>query len=392
MSTINSLKGEIAPEESAAFLRYQHKVRRRRRRFSLIGLMLALLPLALTAFYVFVVATPLYTAESRFAIRGGDVQQPVGVGGLLSSGSSGMGVSGFVDGYAVRDFLQSREAMDGLANKIDLTKMLTEHPADPLVSLPDKPSPDELYRAYKSLVTVRYNMIEQIVVLQVEAFTPEDSVKISNALIDLSDTFANKMNQRALDDALKVAQEEVSRSEQRSAAARLEVANWRNRNANVDPTGDLTVLTNLIGQLEAQLAAAQTDLGQLKATQGDNPRRKSVETRIVTLRKEIDDTRQRLGGGSETVAKQLSSYESLKIAQDFADTNLASARQSLDQARVAILRQQRYVSPIAQPKADYTPTYPQKLTALGSALLVGLALAFLASVTGGLIRNAISGR
>lgn len=392
MSTINSLKGEIAPEESAAFLRYQHKVRRRRRRFSLIGLMLALLPLALTAFYVFVVATPLYTAESRFAIRGGDVQQPVGVGGLLSSGSSGMGVSGFVDGYAVRDFLQSREAMDGLTKKIDLTKMLTEHPADPLVSLPDNPSPDELYRAYKSLVTVRYNMIEQIVVLQVEAFTPEDSVKISNALIDLSDTFANKMNQRALDDALKVAQEEVSRSEQRSAAARLEVANWRNRNANVDPTGDLTVLTNLIGQLEAQLAAAQTDLGQIKATQGDNPRRKSVETRIVTLRKEIDDTRQRLGGGSETVAKQLSSYESLKIAQDFADTNLASARQSLDQARVAILRQQRYVSPIAQPKADYTPTYPQKLTALGSALLVGLALAFLASVTGGLIRNAISGR
>ena len=391
MSTINSLKGEIAPEQSAAFLRYQHKVRRRRRS-SLFGVMLTLLPLALTAFYVFVLATPLYTAESRFAIRGGDVQQPGGVGGLLSTGSSGMGVSGFVDGYAVRDFLQSREAMDGLTKKIDLTKMLTEHPADPLVSLPDNPSPDELYRAYKSLITVRYNMIEQIVVLQVEAFTPEDSVKISDALIDLSDTFANNMNQRALNDALKVAQEEVSRSEQRSAAARLEVANWRNRNANVDPTGDLTVLTNLIGQLEAQLATAQTDLGQIKATQGDNPRRKSVETRIVTLRKEIDDTRQRLGGGSETVAKQLSSYESLKIAQDFADTNLASARQSLDQARVAILRQQRYVSPIAQPKADYTPTYPQKLIALGSSLLVGLALAFLTSVAGGLIRNAISGR
>ncbi|MGJ4854454.1 hypothetical protein AB4037_19605 [Labrys sp. KB_33_2] len=392
MSTINSLKSEIAPEESAAFLRYQHKVRRRRRRFSLIALTLALLPLALTALYVFVLATPLYTAESRFAIRGGDVQPQAGVGGLLTPGSSGMGVTGFVDGYAVRDFLQSREAMDGLAKKIDLTKMLTEHPADPLVRLPDDPTPDDLYRAYKSLITVRYNMIEQIVVLQVEAFTPEDSVKISNALIDLSDTFANNMNQRALNDALKVAQEEVSRSEQRAADARLGVANWRNRNANVDPTGDLTVLTNLIGQLEAQLAAAQTDLGQLKVTQGDNPRRKSVETRIVTLRKEIDDTRQRLGGGSETVAKQLSTYESLKIAQDFADTNLASARQSLDQARVAILRQQRYVSPIAQPKADYTPTYPQKLTALGSSLLVGLALVFLTSVAGGLIRNAISGR
>ncbi|WP_454812915.1 hypothetical protein [Labrys neptuniae] len=392
MSTINSLKSEIAPEESAAFLRYQHKVRRRRRRFSLIALTLALLPLALTALYVFVLATPLYTAESRFAIRGGDVQPQAGVGGLLTPGSSGMGVTGFVDGYAVRDFLQSREAMDGLAKKIDLAKMLTEHPADPLVRLPDDPTPDDLYRAYKSLITVRYNMIEQIVVLQVEAFTPEDSVKISNALIDLSDTFANNMNQRALNDALKVAQEEVSRSEQRAADARLGVADWRNRNANVDPTGDLTVLTNLIGQLEAQLAAAQTDLGQLKVTQGDNPRRKSVETRIVTLRKEIDDTRQRLGGGSETVAKQLSTYESLKIAQDFADTNLASARQSLDQARVAILRQQRYVSPIAQPKADYTPTYPQKLTALGSSLLVGLALVFLTSVAGGLIRNAISGR
>lgn len=392
MSTINSLKREIAPEESAAFLRYQHKVRRRRRRFSLIGFTVALLPLALTAFYVFVLATPLYTSESRFAIRGGDTQGPAGMGGLLAPGSSGVGITGFVDGYAVRDFLQSREAMDGLTKKIDLARMLTEHPADPVVRLPDNPTSDQLYKAYKSLVGVRYNMIEQIVVLQVQAFTPEDAVKISRALIDLSDSFANKMNQRALDDALKVAQEEVARSEKRAADARLAVTDWRNRNANVDPTGDLTVLTNLIGQLEAQLAAAQTDLGQINATQGLNPRRKSVETRIATLRKEIDETRKRLGGGSETVAKQLSSYESLKIAQDFADTNLASARQSLDQARVAILRQQRYVSPIAQPKADYTPTYPQKVTALGSALLVGLALVFLASVAGGLIRNAFSGR
>lgn len=392
MSTINSLKREIVPEESAAFLRYQHKVRQRRRRFSLLGLMLALLPLAVTAFYVFVLATPLYTSEARFAIRGGDAPQPAGVGGLLSSGSPGMGVTGFVDGYAVRDFLQSREAMDELSKKIDLAGLLTQHPADPLLSLPENPTPGQLYEAYRSLVRVRYNMIEQIVVLQVEAFTPEDSVTISKALIALSDTFANNMNQRALDDALKVAQEEVGRSERRAADARLAVADWRNRNANVDPTGDLTVLTGLIGQLEAQLAAAQTDLGQINAMQGDNPRRKSVETRVVTLRKEIDETRKRLGGGSDTVAKRLSSYENLKIAQDFADTNLASARQSLDQARVAILRQQRYVSPIAQPKADYTPTYPQKLTALGCALLAGLALAFLASVTGGLIRNAVSGR
>jgi len=349
----------------------------------------AFLPLVLTAVFVFFFATPLYMSESRFAIRGGDTQPASGIGSLISAGSSGMALTGFVDGYAVRDFLQSREAMEKLGKKVDFARMLTEHPADFLVRVPDHPNADQLYQAYQSLVTVRYNMIEQIVVLDVKALTPADAVKISNALIDLSDEFANGMNSRALADALKVSREEVAAGERRAHDARLALSAWRNQNANVDPTGDAAMLTGLIGQLEGQLASAETDLAQINAMPDpNNPRRRGAEQLVTTLRKEIADTRKRLGGGADAIAKQLSAYENLKIAQDFADQNLASSRQSLDQARVAIMSQQRYVSLIAQPLVDSAPAYPNKVTARGGALLVGIALSFLGSVIGGLVRNA----
>lgn len=352
-------------------------------------LTLAFLPFVVTAIFVFFLATPLYMSESRFAIRGGDTQPTTAIGSLISPGSSGLAATGFVDGYAVRDFLQSREAMEKLEQKIDLSGMLSRHGGDFLVRVPPNPSRDRLYQAYQSLITVRYNMIEQIVVVDVQAFTPDDAVQISKALIELSDEFANGMNRRALADALKVAQEEVTRGEQRASEARLAIANWRNQNANVDPTGDVTMLTGLVGQLEAQLASAQTDLAQINAMRDpNNPRRKGAEQLVTSLRKEIEDTRKRLGGGADAVARQLTSYESLKIEQDFADSNLASARQSLNQARVAIMSQQRYVSLIAQPLVDSVPAYPSKLASLGGALLIGLALAFLGSVIGGLARNA----
>ncbi|CAM5762035.1 hypothetical protein LMIY3S_00338 [Labrys miyagiensis] len=389
LSTTSSPSREIAPDDSAAFLRYQYQARRRRKRLSALVLTLAFLPFVVTAIFVFFLATPLYMSESRFAIRGGDTQPTTAIGSLISPGSSGLAATGFVDGYAVRDFLQSREAMEKLEQKIDLSGMLSRHGGDFLVRVPPNPSRDRLYQAYQSLITVRYNMIEQIVVVDVQAFTPDDAVQISKALIELSDEFANGMNRRALADALKVAQEEVTRGEQRASEARLAIANWRNQNANVDPTGDVTMLTGLVGQLEAQLASAQTDLAQINAMRDpNNPRRKGAEQLVTSLRKEIEDTRKRLGGGADAVARQLTSYESLKIEQDFADSNLASARQSLNQARVAIMSQQRYVSLIAQPLVDSVPAYPSKLASLGGALLIGLALAFLGSVIGGLARNA----
>jgi capsular polysaccharide transport system permease protein len=377
-----------SPEDAVIFLQLQSVVRRRSRQRLWAAAAAAALPIVLTALYVFVLATPMYSTEARFAIRGGEGQTPTAAPPLLSTGFANV-QAGSTDGYIIRDFLLSRAAMQRLLSDSNLVTAMTRADADPFVRVRDNATVEQLYDAYSSNVSVHYNMIEQIVVLTVYAFEPEDAVRICNVLIGLAETFANEMNLRAREDWLRVTEEEVTRAEQRATAARLELEKWRNANANVDPATDISILTNLISQLEGQLSAAQIELSQLQSFNTESVQRRLIEGRIADLRKEIAANRARLGGGDKSLSAQISTFERLRALQDFAETSLTATRNSLEQARLAIMSQQKFVAVIAEPQVDRRAAYPDKLKSLATALVAGLALAFVTSLLAGLARNAV---
>lgn len=345
--------------------------------------------MVLTALYVILIAKPMYMAESRFAVRGDNTSSVANLGGITSmlAATGGMAGGGVIDGFAVRDFLDSREAMEQLDAKIHLANYWAGRGWDPVVRVSSSPSREELYDAYQSFVTVRFNMMEQIVVLDTSSFTPEDAVTIGKALVDIADTFANNLNHRALEDALKVYRGEIEVAEKRSLKTRLALAQWRNENKNVDPQGDVAVLSTLIGQLESQLSSAEADLAMIRtrADAATHPRRRATEAQIENLRNKIAGTRLRLAGGEGAASQRMSSYEALRLSNEFADQALTSARQAYEQARVNIIRQQRYVSVVANPVRDTRAAYPNVVTAVGTALLVGVGLAFLSSFVIGLV-------
>lgn len=354
-----------------------------------LGIGVALTPLVLTILFILFVATPMYSTEARFAIRGGDAgASAAGVTNILSAGSGNNPMSGFVDGYAVRDFLQSRDAMERLDRQVGLAALLARSTLDPFTRVPRDPTVDQLYDAYQSIINVRFNMIEQIVVLNVQAFSPGDAVTIAKALLIITEEFADQLNQRARADAQRVAEREVLQAEKRSADARMAITRWRAENANIDPTTDVAMLTNLIAQVESQLVTAENDLAEIDSTGNRNhPRRRSVALQVQTLKDRVAEIRKRLASSGTGAAGQIASYEALKIAQEFAESNLAQMRQSAEQARLATLRQQKFVAVIADPKIDNRVAYPSKSVLLGGALVIGLALAFFGSVALGLVRT-----
>ncbi len=376
--------------DEIGWLRLQQADRARsRRNTKMLVAAVVLLPAFITAIFVAFIASPMYAAETRLAVRGSEDAPSSGIASLLAPSGAGAGLGGFIDGYAVRDFLQSRQAMQELRRRYDLQAHVANR-GDFLVRTPAHPDDDQIYDAYRALVNVRYNMIEQILVVQVSGFSPESAVEMAIALVKISDEFVSHLNRRARDDALTLAMDEVARAEQRSAAARLDLAAWRNDNANVDPSADVLMLTNLIAQLETQLTNANATLAQIEATGNLNhPRRKAAQLQVATLSQQILDIRGRLTGNDATLTGRLSAYEGRKIAQDFSDMSLASARQSLEIARQAVLKRQRYVAVIAEPTRDGRPVYPQRAASIAMALLAGVALAFGGSVVLGLIRTAL---
>ena len=348
-----------------------------------------MVPVVLALIYVLCIATPRYEAESRFFVQSGSSQQGGGgAASLLTTGNMGGMLGGFVDGWAVADFLKSRDAMQQLDRQVDLRRYLVRAGIDPLNHLADDASEDDLYRAYQASVHVSFNALEQIDVLRVSAFSPSDAATLSRALIGLAETFVSTMNKKGVADTLKVSEESVRLAEKKALEAREALSAWRTAHGNIDPTATVALLLNLSSQLESELSSAQINLDKLRALGNkDHFMLKPAELQVAALQKRIAALRRRLSGEGNTEAKQLKSYEALRNTQAFADSNLTLAQQTYQQAVTDTLRLQRYLSIIAQPVPTDRPSSPRLAILLLQALALGFVLMFIARVAMSLLKG-----
>lgn len=363
---------------------------RARRRQRWINAAIVMAPVALALVYVLCIATPRYEAESRFFVQSASGQQG-GMGGaasLLTTGNSGGMLGGFVDGWAVSDFLKSRDCMQQLDKKVGLRQYLLQPGLDPANHLSEDASEDDLYRAYRKAVDVSFNPLEQIDVLRVSAFSPEDAAILSKALIGLAEEFVSSMNKKGVADKLKVSEEAVKLAEDKAFAAREALTAWRTQHGNIDPTATVAMLLNLSSTLEAELSSAQINLDKIRAIGNkDHFMLKPAEQQVAALKKRLASVRYRLSGEGNTEAKQLKSYEALRNTQGFADSNLTLAQQSYQQAMTDTLRLQRYLSIIAQPVPTDRPSSPRTMILLLQALALGFVLMFVTRVAMALLRG-----
>lgn len=362
---------------------------RERRRYRWINAIIVVAPVVFALAYVLCIATPRYEAESRFFVQSSSGQQSGGgAANLLTTGNMSGMLGGFVDGWAVSDFLKSRDCMRQLDQKIGLRRYLVHAGLDPANHLSQESSEDDLYRAYQASIKVSFNVLEQIDVLRVSAFSSNDAETLSKALIGIAEDFVSQMNEKGVADKLRVSQESVRRAEQKALDARDALTTWRTTHGNIDPTASVAMLLNLSGQLEGELSNAEINLDKIRALGNkDHPMLKPAEMQVAALQKRIVAMRRRLSGEGNTEAKQLKSYEALRNTQAFADSNLTLAQQSYQQAMVDTLRLQRYLSIIAQPVPTDRPSSPRTMILLLEALALGFVLMFIARVAMALLKG-----
>ena len=330
--------------------------------------------------------SPRYEAEARFAVRGASPSGGGGLGGgtgMLTTGANpGMG-AGFVDGFAVNDFLKSRDCMLQLAKRVDLPRLLSPSAErDPAISQ------EALYKAYSRAVTVRFNLVEQENVIAVDAFSPEGSQKIASALLALAQEFVQKMDAQGVQNTLDVDTNRLREAENQAIGAANAVASWRSANRNVDPEAESTMVLQMIGQLENELSTARISYAKVRAFgNADHPMLTPAKMQVEALEEQLASARKRLAGGSDSQASQLRTFTQLKNAQTFADTNLASARDAYQQALRDASRLRRYLTVIARPVAEDQPSSPNLGMLALEGLLIGLLLAFVLSLVLGSARS-----
>lgn len=331
-----------------------------------------IVPTALAIVYFGLIASDVYTSESRFVVRSPQRQAPSGLGALLQ----GAGFSRAQDdSFTVHDFALSRDALKEINSTLGVDKAYGSSQID-LFSrfggFGTDNSFEALHRYYQKKVEMQSDTTSSISTLTVRAYTAQDARNINQKLLDLSEALVNRLNERGRQDLIRFAAVEVTDAEAKAKAAALSLSAYRSAEGVVDPERQATVQLQQVAKLQDELIATKTQLAQLKTFAPQNPQIASLQERAATLQAAMSAETSKVMGGERSLTNKAADYQRLALERDFADKQLASALVSLELARNEAQRKQVYLERIVLPNLPDMATEPRRLRGILSTFVLGL--------------------
>jgi capsular polysaccharide transport system permease protein len=366
-----TLEGPVAPPRG--------RLKQRRRNYGekiWFGLAVVL-PVAIATIYYALIASNQYVAEFRFAVKDASISPAMSSTSSLMSMIGG-GSSNAYDNYLVADYLISRQAAEEVQQRINVTQLYARPEADWWARF-DPSDPMEKFVTYwQSMVSSHYDQVTGIAIAQIKAFRPDDALLIANTLVTLSEELVNKIASRTQNDAVRFAQKEVDRAEERLKAIRSKITDYRNKVGVIDPASSVVASNSqLVQGLKATLAQLETQVQTLRL-QNLQP----TAPAMMTLQNQINSTKAQLSaieGSVSTTAKDgrslsnvIAEFEQLDLERQFAQNMVTSTMAALDQARASAAAQHLYITPYVRPSLPEMSLYPRRILAI--VTVAGLAL------------------
>jgi len=320
------------------------------------------LPTLLAITYFYAISANRYQSEARFVLRmPGRSAANAATTNLLQS----MGViRSTEDGYIVREYLESRDAMAILGKNGQLQEIYEKPRWDFIWRFPNpfmSNSEEGLYRQYKRMISTSFDSSTGVNLLKVQAFAPADARRLAGELLKAAEALVNHLNERARNDTVAFAEAESDRARKRVVQAQAMLAAFRERERLVDPSQATLAVLEAIAKLSTEVAQVSVQLGELAKASPNAPQIGVLRGRRTALEAQIATERQRLAGDTQSIAPKIAEYERLTLEREFAEKALMAAMASVELARIEASRQQVYLEQVATPSEPDYPTYPWRL-------------------------------
>jgi capsular polysaccharide transport system permease protein len=310
-------------------------------------------------------------SEFRFAVKSSNASASSATTDLVGAalGQSAR-LSAFSDNFIVADYITSREAVGDLLKTVDLRAIYSSQSADYLSRLDPTVPIEKLVAYWQNRVDASFDVSTGISIVQVRAFTPEDSLRVAKALIASSESLVNRIAERAREDAVRFAERDVKNAEDRLREVTAKLRQFR----NVQQTPDLSTsasgtlglslqLRTNLAQMEAQLTSLSTHMAP------DAPTIKVLKNNIAATRDQLGKIEGELGAGaaptgnpnSEGYAATLSDYEDIRLEMQFAQQSYQNMLTALDQVRSSAMSDRTYLMPYVEPSLAEFPLYPERV-------------------------------
>lgn len=350
-------------------------------------LLVVVLPTLIAAFYYAFIASDIYIAESRYAVRTSD-QSSASMGFLDTVMSGGLSDSPNEDATIVRDYIHSRDMMAILDEQLGIREHYQSDDIDALSRLDPEASREDFLEYYQEKIDIQIDTATNITTLEVRAFNPETARRMSEIIIGESEKLVNRLSDRIVEDTLSFARNEVDKAEDRVRQASNALTKFRSETQSINPDEETSAVLGIITGLETKLAEARAELSEAKGfMQPDSTQVKILEGRVRALQQQIQQERRRLAseGSARDYTRLIDEYQPLMIEQDLAKQRYESALTSLEIARSEAQRKQRYLLPFVAPQNPDEAMEPDRSKAV---LIVFLVLCLIYGI-GGLVWAAI---
>lgn len=341
-------------------------------------------PTVLVFLYLALFASPMYVSEAKFAVRSA-TEQAVGLD--FASQIFKTASSTTQDAAVVTEYIESPDAFERLDKELAVKAHYSDRRWDVISRLTQNPTLYDKTTFWNFVASPVLDPDSGIVTFTVRAYTPEMAQKIASHVLKQSETLVNAMNERAREDAMKLAGEEVKRAQARLMKSQKALETFRDEHAEIDPKATASGLQTLVMDLEGQRATLKAQISEMAAyMRPDAPALKTLKTRLAAVEKQLSGEKQRLAGiGTGAMNNWVSAYEALTIENEFAQKQLVSAMTAMETARVSLLSQSKYVVTIESPTLPDESRYPRTFeftfcVLLGLLLLFGLGSLIVASI------------
>lgn len=336
-------------------------------------------PTLLAAFYYGLIASPVYVSQSSFVIKtpGQKGMPTLSLANLVQT--SGLS-AGQEQSKEVVQYVRSRDALKDLQSQARIAERFSARGGDFLSRFP-RPFQDRsfenLFHYYHSMVAADLDPDSGLAQIEVRAFTPEDAYQINAKLLNLSEDFVNRLNQRAEGRGIAEAEHRVEQAEVRVRNARVALGAYRNQQSLIDPARQAAGVLDISNKLIAEQASLQAQLDLMQRVAPQNPAIPALRSRVAAVGREIAAQNGRAVGTPSGIASKLSNYEKLTVEQEFATQMLTAANASLEQSRTEAQKQQYYLERVVEPNTPDQASLPHGLQRVLTVFAAALCLYFI---------------
>ncbi|WP_430459491.1 lipopolysaccharide biosynthesis protein [Thalassolituus sp. LLYu03] len=309
--------------------------------------------------YFGLVATPRYASEAQFVVKQSEGNE-VALAGLASLGSVSTSMR---DALIIKEYIESRDMAVALDEAVGLKAHYQTSDADFFSRLSMDATTEEYVDYYNNHLVIHHDETSDIVYVEVQAFTPEYALLLSEKLLEISEVFINDLGDKIAKEQMRYAEEEVQRTHGIMKDQQNKLLQFQDKNKLYSPEQEGSALLEAINSLQAEVIKADARLKELTAVMRDDaPEVRAQRNLINSLNQQLKEEKTRLTSeGDNSLNKVNVDYQEIRLGAELVADLYKSSLASLESVRADAYRKLKHLLIVQHPSLAEEDKYPRRL-------------------------------